>query len=73
MVAPTHSDIRADNILLDVHGEIRITGLRQMLSLSEGGEHMESVFSLVGDNIEWAAPEVLAQVNEVIPRWTIGW
>ncbi|KAI8821857.1 kinase-like domain-containing protein [Fimicolochytrium jonesii] len=56
-----HNDIRADNILLVEHGEIKITGLRQMISLSEGGQYLESVFSIVGDNIEWAAPEVMAQ------------
>ncbi|KAI9098605.1 kinase-like domain-containing protein [Phlyctochytrium arcticum] len=56
-----HNDIRADNILLDGRGEIRITGLRQMAILSQGGEYIKSVFSLVGDNIEWAAPEVMAQ------------
>ncbi|KAJ3147523.1 hypothetical protein HDU89_005346 [Geranomyces variabilis] len=56
-----HNDIRADNILLGDHGEIRLTGLRQMISLSQGGQFVESVFSIVGDNIEWAAPEVIAQ------------
>ncbi|KAJ3019050.1 hypothetical protein HKX48_002402 [Thoreauomyces humboldtii] len=56
-----HNDIRADNILMGDHGEIRVTGLRQMISLSQGGEYVESVFSVVGDNIEWAAPEVMAQ------------
>ncbi|KAJ3174999.1 hypothetical protein HDU87_006533 [Geranomyces variabilis] len=56
-----HNDIRADNILLGDHGEIRVTGLRQMISLSQGGQFVESVFSIVGDNIEWAAPEVIAQ------------
>ncbi|RKO89393.1 kinase-like domain-containing protein [Blyttiomyces helicus] len=58
-----HNDIRADNILLDTNGEVRLTGLRQMSSLSQNGEYIESVFSRVGDNIEWAAPEVMAQVD----------
>ncbi|KAJ3185245.1 hypothetical protein HDU85_001295 [Gaertneriomyces sp. JEL0708] len=56
-----HNDIRADNILLDDRGEVRITGLRQMVWLARGGKYVQSVFSLVGDNIEWAAPEVMAQ------------
>ncbi|TPX61350.1 hypothetical protein PhCBS80983_g01182 [Powellomyces hirtus] len=56
-----HNDIRADNILLGDHGEIRITGLRQMVSLAREGVRVGSVFSAVGDNIEWAAPEVMAQ------------
>ncbi|KAJ8325610.1 hypothetical protein O5D80_005814 [Batrachochytrium dendrobatidis] len=56
-----HNDIRANNILIDHHGKVRITGLRQMVHLSRNGEYVQSVFSLVGDNIEWAAPEVITQ------------
>lgn len=56
------SDIKADNILIDSHGEIRLSGFRQLTLLQQGGEVINSVFSLVGDNIEWAAPEVLTQV-----------
>jgi hypothetical protein len=56
------SDVRADNILLDEHGNVRITGLASMARLAQNGEYIKSVFSLVGDNIEWAAPEVMAQV-----------
>lgn len=58
------SDVRADNILLDASGDVKITGLRQMLSLAQFGEVRSSVFSLVGDNIEWCAPEVIAQVKK---------
>ncbi|KAJ3191398.1 hypothetical protein HK101_007810 [Irineochytrium annulatum] len=56
-----HNDIRADNILLDGDGDVRLSGLRQLVSLSQHGLHRKSVFSLVGDNIEWAAPELTAQ------------
>ncbi|KAJ3282658.1 hypothetical protein HK104_010783 [Borealophlyctis nickersoniae] len=34
-----------------------------MVSLSRNGEYIQSVFSRVGDNIEWSAPEVMAQNN----------
>ncbi|KAI8926763.1 kinase-like domain-containing protein [Entophlyctis helioformis] len=55
------ADIRAGNILIDQGGHVRITGLRHLAHLSQNGEYVQSVFSLVGDNIEWAAPEVMAQ------------
>ncbi|KAH9253032.1 hypothetical protein BASA81_009037 [Batrachochytrium salamandrivorans] len=56
-----HNDIRANNILIDQHGEVRITGLRQVAHFTRDGEYVQSIFSLVGDNIEWAAPEVITQ------------
>ncbi|RKP02957.1 hypothetical protein CXG81DRAFT_4943, partial [Caulochytrium protostelioides] len=56
-----HNDIRANNILLDRQGDVRLTGMRSLVSLSQGGEYVKSVFQLMGDNIEWAAPEVMAQ------------
>lgn len=46
-----------------MHGDVRLTGLRQMAHLSQNGEYLKAVFSLVGDNIEWAAPEVMSQVS----------
>jgi Protein kinase domain len=58
-----HNDIKADNIVIDTHGETRLTGLRQLAHLAKNGGYMKSVFSLVGDNVEWAAPEVMAQVG----------
>ncbi|KAI9363425.1 kinase-like domain-containing protein [Zopfochytrium polystomum] len=70
-----HNDIRSDNILLDNNGEVRVTGLRQLACLSQGGEYVKSVFSLVGDNIEWAAPEVMAQnsnYNEKVDIYSFG-
>ncbi|KAJ3033421.1 hypothetical protein HK097_004853, partial [Rhizophlyctis rosea] len=62
------SDVRADNILMDFTGEIRVTGLRQMVSLAQHGAYVASVFSRVGDNIEWAAPELMAQNNNYDER-----
>ncbi|KAI8800100.1 kinase-like domain-containing protein [Cladochytrium replicatum] len=56
-----HNDVRADNILINNEGEVRLTGMRQIVSLAQNGEYQPSAFSLVGDNIEWAAPEVIAQ------------
>ncbi len=50
--------------MLDASGDVKITGLRQMISLAQFGVVRSSVFSLVGDNIEWCAPEVIAQVRE---------
>jgi serine/threonine protein kinase len=56
-----HNDIKADNILIDYHGEVRICGFRQTANLLQGGHYINSTFSMVGDNIEWAAPEVMTQ------------
>ncbi|KAJ3101993.1 hypothetical protein HDU97_000906 [Phlyctochytrium planicorne] len=68
-------DIRADNILIDEEGEVRLSGLRQLVSLAQNGEYIKSVFSLVGDNTEWAAPEVMAQnsnFNEKVDIYSFG-
>ncbi|KAJ3112673.1 hypothetical protein HK098_007974, partial [Nowakowskiella sp. JEL0407] len=70
-----HNDIRAGNILIDIRGNVRITGLRQLAFLAQNGEYQKTVFSLVGDNIEWAAPEVIAQnanYNEKADIYSIG-
>ncbi|KAJ3216103.1 hypothetical protein HDU67_009904 [Dinochytrium kinnereticum] len=70
-----HNDIRADNILIDGEGEVKLSGLRQLISLTQNGEYIKSVFSLVGDNIEWAAPEVMAQnsnFNEKVDIYSFG-
>nr|KAJ3422958.1 hypothetical protein HK105_005307 [Polyrhizophydium stewartii] len=70
-----HNDIRANNIVIDQHGDVRLTGLRQMAHLSQNGEYVKSVFSLVGDNIEWAAPEVITQnsnYDELADVYSIG-
>ncbi|TPX44622.1 hypothetical protein SeMB42_g02198 [Synchytrium endobioticum] len=56
-----HNDIRADNILMTENGDVKLTGFRSMVSRAKDGGHVKTVFSLVGDNIEWAAPEVMAQ------------
>ncbi|KAI9331341.1 kinase-like domain-containing protein [Obelidium mucronatum] len=56
-----HNDVRADNILLDTNGDVKVTGLRQMVSLMRDGGYIKDVFSILSDNIEWAAPEIMAQ------------
>jgi serine/threonine protein kinase len=56
-----HNDIRADNILIDAKGDIRLGGYRLLRTLQNGGTVKNAVFSMVGDNIEWAAPEVISQ------------
>ncbi|KAI8894520.1 kinase-like domain-containing protein [Globomyces pollinis-pini] len=56
-----HNDIRSDNIVIDEHGDVKLTGFRQMRILQHGGQMSKTAFSLVGDNIEWAAPEVMSQ------------
>jgi hypothetical protein len=57
------SDIRADNILIDERGDIKIGGFRQMSTMQNIGNFKHTTFSLVGDNIEWSAPEVMTQVE----------
>ena len=56
-----HNDIKADNILVDSNGDVRISGFRQLRVLQQGGTVKKSICSLVGDNIEWAAPEIVSQ------------
>ncbi|KAJ3324429.1 hypothetical protein HDV06_006840 [Boothiomyces sp. JEL0866] len=56
-----HNDIRADNILIDIKGEVKLSGFRQLIVLQQGGRVNKTAFSLVGDNLEWAAPEVITQ------------
>ncbi|KAJ3076506.1 hypothetical protein HDU99_001337, partial [Rhizoclosmatium hyalinum] len=58
-----HNDVRADNILVDQNGVVRVTGLRQLVNLTQDGGYMKHCFSILSDNIEWAAPEILAQHN----------
>ncbi|KAJ3031649.1 UNVERIFIED_CONTAM: hypothetical protein HDU68_001729 [Siphonaria sp. JEL0065] len=56
-----HNDVRADNVLLDSKGGVKVTGLRQLVSLTQDGGYLKDVFSILSDNIEWAAPEIMAQ------------
>ena len=70
-----HNDIKAGNIVLLENGSIQLTGTRQLCDLSQKGEYKRAVFSLVGDNIEWAAPEIMAQnanYNEKADIYSIG-
>jgi serine/threonine protein kinase len=55
------SDLKADNIVIEPTGEVRLGGFRQLRDLQKNGQINKSVFTLVGDNIEWAAPEVILQ------------
>ena len=56
-----HSNIRADNVLIDTSGEVRICGLHQMIYQLSEGTLKKSVFKFAGDP-EWMAPEVISQV-----------
>ena len=43
--------------------------------MSQHGTYLKSVFSLVGDNIEWCAPEIMAQnsnYNEKADIYSFG-
>jgi hypothetical protein len=59
------SDIKADNFMIEPTGEVRLGGFRQIRKLQTCGEIQKSIFALVGDNIEWAAPEVIVQVIDI--------
>lgn len=70
-----HNDIKADNIVIGSKGEPRLVGLRQMSHLSKDGGYMKSVLSPIGDNVQWAAPEVMAQninYNEKADIYSVG-
>jgi hypothetical protein len=69
-----NSDLMADNIVIDIHGQVKLTGLRQVTHLENDGEYLQSVFSLIGDNVEWAAPEIMAQVfGRLADTFKIHW
>jgi hypothetical protein len=55
------SNIRSDNLFLDVTGDVRVTGLHQLVDCVMAGVRRKRVYKFVGDP-EWMAPEVLAQV-----------
>lgn len=48
---------------MDTTGEIRVTGLHSVAHLLEGGELRTSVFTPIGSNFEWAAPEIIGQAE----------
>jgi serine/threonine-protein kinase 24/25/MST4 len=56
--------LKAENILIDFSGHVRLGGFRQIRQLQSAGQIQKSIFSLVGDNLEWAAPEVIVQVTK---------
>lgn len=56
-----HNDICASNILLDFDGKICISGVRQLVSLTQHGENQKSAWTLLHENLEWMAPERIAQ------------
>lgn len=56
-----HNNLRADNILLNKKGEVKITGFHQTISRIYAGARQKSVFKFLGYP-EWMAPEVLSQV-----------
>ncbi|KAJ3068239.1 hypothetical protein HDU98_008609 [Podochytrium sp. JEL0797] len=70
-----HNDLRPDNILVDMKGNVFVTNLRQLVSLTQDGEYIQNAFSHLGDNIEWAAPEIMAQhsnFNEKVDLYSFG-
>lgn len=61
--------------MVDSNGEISLTGLRQVIDMRQDGRVRTSVFSLVGNKIEWTAPEVMAQkanFSEMIDIYSFG-
>ncbi|KAI9026159.1 kinase-like domain-containing protein [Hyaloraphidium curvatum] len=58
-----HNDIRAANILMDITGEIRVTGLHSVSHLQGPGHLRRTAFSPPGSSFEHAAPEILAQAD----------
>lgn len=55
-----HNDIRADNILLDTNGDVKVTGLHQMSQLNSAGIPRKELYGFFGDP-EWMAPETILQ------------
>ncbi|KAI3652904.1 hypothetical protein MP228_002329 [Amoeboaphelidium protococcarum] len=69
-----HNNIRADNIWLDVTGEIKITGMHQLIDKMSKGTLKPSVYKFVGDP-EWQAPEVISQAttfNQKVDIYSLG-
>lgn len=59
-----HRSIRAKHFLINDQGVVKLSGLRSVVSLIQGGSRKKSLhghFSGTSDNICWLAPEVLAQ------------
>ena len=69
-----YSNIRADHVLLDTNGEVRLSGLHQLTCLIDRGKKYNTVFKFCGDP-EWTAPEVLSQAttfDQKIDIYSIG-
>ena len=56
------SNIRADSILLDNNGDVRLSGLHQLINQIQGAVRRNSVYQFAGYP-EWMAPEVLSQAT----------
>ncbi len=54
--------------MIDLKKSVKLTGLRQVTHLSRDGEYVRSAFALIGDNVEWAAPEIISQVSFLCTR-----
>ncbi len=59
-----HGELKPGNIFIDAaNGNARTAGLRQLTSLATNGEYKKAMFALLGNNIAYAAPEVMSQVG----------
>ncbi|XP_064390900.1 STE20-related kinase adapter protein alpha-like [Halichondria panicea] len=59
-----HRSVRAKHFLIHENGQVKLSGLRSVVSMMKDGSRMKSLhghFPHTVDNICWLAPEVLAQ------------
>jgi serine/threonine protein kinase len=62
-----HNNIRAENVFVDSSGQVKISGLHQLIQ-------NKTAFNFVGDH-EWMAPEVLSQattINNRVDIYSLG-
>ena len=70
-----HNDIKAGNIVVKENGIVQLAANRQNFHLTHNGEYKKGLFSAVGDNIEWSAPEIMLQnanYNEKADIYSVG-